>query len=408
MKAWWLIALVLAGCRLQFGPWQGAPPRASDQVRLALHAPDDRVRATIEASWRRDPKVELRLVDPRDVPGACSDDGACVISPEQGCTWARGNALDYFVHARVDASSSSRFVCTRESGIFDKSPECIEGYTTDERSQASVAVATYDAITCTQVSTLSLALLRHEGGATAEDREAAADTALGATAVALPTFPAQVTVDAGGRITGTERGHYAMFRDRRYRGTLKVDDPATPGTMLTCCFAPAPGDVLVRRGRITQLSFDPSLTLTRLTVAGERELAAGLGLHLRHYKMDGGLEITLSGDVASATSAGIATVIGAVGWGIRPAPALRLSATAGGGLAYAVQSPADQHAYALAPAAWLGARAIVTPVPWLYVGVEAGLVYAAALDSWEGDGQAGAAPVELRAPMLRIFAALTQ
>jgi hypothetical protein len=409
-----VVFLVLLGaCRLQFGKWQGAPPRASGAVRLALFTKDDRVRTAIESAWRRDPKIELTIIDPNNVPGACNEDGRCDIGLQTGCDWARGHALDYYVSATIGSSSSADFVCTKhaDGSIFDKKePECIDGYEKNQRSRAGFTVTTYDVTDCKPISTLSEQLTAYESGNAPEDRQSAEAEALAASEVRLPTFPAQVTLDASGRITGDEPGFYAIFRDRTYIGTMQVDDVRSAGKMLTCCHEPMPGDPLVRRGRVTQLSFDLAGTLTRLRVDGDQRIAYGAGLNIRHYKMDGGLEVTLTGEsiTAGTDHGGGGVVVGTAGWGFRPNAALRLSAHAGGGLFYAVQSRMDLAAHAVAPVAWFGGRAIFTPVPWLYIGADVGYYASAAIDDWEGDGKALADPMALRAPMARVFAGLSQ
>ena len=401
-RAAFLLVMLLGACRLQFGKWQGAPPRASGAVRLALFAKDERVRAAIQQAWRRDPKIELTLMDPATDAGTLA-----------GCEWARSHALDYFVTAALTSSSSSDFVCTKheDGSIFDKNdPACIEGYEKNQRSSAGFTVTTYDAVECRSISTFSERLTAHESGNAEEDRALAEAEALAASDVQLPTFPAQVTLDASGRITGDEPGFYAIFRDRTYIGTMQVDDVREPGKMLTCCHEPRPGDPLVRCGRVTQISFDLAGTLTQLRVNGEQRIAGGAGLNLRHYKMDGGLEVTLTGEsiTAGTGSGGGGVLVGSVGWGFRPNAALRLSAHAGGGLFYAAQSRMDLAAHALAPVAWFGGRAIFTPVPWLYIGADLGYYASAAIDDWEGDGKALADPMVLRAPMVRVFAGLSQ
>jgi hypothetical protein len=65
-------------------------------------------------------------------------------------------------------------------------------------------------------------------------------------------------------------------------------------------------------------------------------------------------------------------------------------------------------AHSATPLAWFGGRAIFTPVPWLYIGADVGYYASAAIDDWEGDGKALADPMALRAPMVRVFAGLSQ
>ncbi len=396
-----LVVLVVAGgCRLQFGQWQGAPPRASDKVRIALATKDERVRAAIEASWRRDPKIEITRVDLVEGTSA------------EGCQWARSNGLDYFADGRLSATSSSEFKCTKRDGsIFDKNEgNCIEGHEINQRSSATFTVTTYDVVDCKAISSLSSELRAFTGGNAAEDVEEVTGDALAKGDLGLPTFPAQVTVDGSGRITGDEPGSYAVFRDRRYIGTMQVKDVSAPGKMLTCCHDPVVGDALVRRGRVTQISLDLSGTLTQLSVAGEQRIAGGAGLNFRYYKMDGGLEVTISGETISAGGdhGGGSVVIGTVGWGFRPTSALRLSVAGGGGLLYATQSRMDLFAYAVEPVAWIGGRAIFTPVPHVYLGADVGYAMSGETESWEGEGRALADPMALRAPMMRVFAGLSQ
>lgn len=405
------LLFVAGGCRLQFGQWQGAPPRASDQVRIALATNDERVRAAIEASWRRDPKIEISPVVLEQVDPACAT-YECTTDIAKGCHWARTKGLDYFADGRLSSASSSEFKCTKRDGsIFDKNEgDCIEGHEINQRSSATFTVTTYDVHECKPISSLSSELRAYTSGNAAEDVQEVTGEALAKGDLGLPTFPAQVTLDGSARITGDEPGSYAVFRNRKYIGTMLVDDVSAPGKMLTCCHEPAVGDALVRRGRVTQISLDPSATLTQLSVAGEQRIAGGGGLNLRYYKMDGGLEVTVSGESITAGDGhgGAGLVLGTVGWGFRPNAALRLSAAAGGGLLYATQSRMDMFAYAVEPVAWLGGRAIFTPVPYVYVGADVGYAVSGETESWEGEGRALAEPMALRAPMVRIFAGLSQ
>ncbi|MBL9019450.1 MAG: hypothetical protein JNL83_35000 [Myxococcales bacterium] len=54
---------------------------------------------------------------------------------------------------------------------------------------------------------------------------------------------------------------------------------------------------------------------------------------------------------------------------------------------------------AAAPAGYLGARAIVTPVAWLYVGLEAGVIASGTLDLPDD--------MQLRGGLARLFAGLS-
>ncbi len=406
------VLFVATGCRLQFGGWQGARPRASDKVRIALATNDERVRAAIETSWRRDPKIELSAVDLTQVEPACTT-SECTTDLAKGCHWARTQGLDYFADGRLSSATSSEFKCTKYDigTLFDKNGgACVEGHEINQRSSATFTVTTYDVVECTLVSSLSSELRSYTRGNAPEDVQAVTSDALAKGDVGLPTFPAQVTLDGMGRITGDETGFYALFRERTYIGTMEVDDVSAPGKMLTCCHDPFSGDALVRRGRVTQISLDLSGTLTQLRVAGDQQIAGGAGLNLRYYKMDGGLEITVSGEsiTAGGDQGGAGIVLGTVGWSFRPNSALRLSASAGGGLLYATQTRMDMFAYAVEPVAWLGGRAIFTPVPYIYVGADLGYAVSGETDSWEGEGRALADPMALRAPLVRVFAGLSQ
>lgn len=398
-----VIVVLIGACRLQFGKWQGAPPRAADKVRVVLTTKDDQFRAAVEAAWRRDPKVELSTIDPDTI----GRDRARV------CTWARAEGYDFIVEGSLSAAGASDFKCTKyeDLSILDTNdPDCIESEQVNRRSTATMTVSTYDAAACERVSSLSGDFRAYTGGDAPENVSEVRAQVVAKAELGLPTFPAQVTLDESGRITGDEPGFYAIFRDRTYIGTMQVDDVRAPGKMLTCCHEPRPGDPLVRRGRVTQISLDISGTLTQLRVDGDQRIAGGAGLNIRHYKMDGGLEVTLTGEsiTAGTDHGGGGVLVGTAGWGFRPNAALRLSAHAGGGLFYAAQSRMDMAAYSAAPVAWFGGRAIFTPVPWLYIGADVGYYASAAVDDWEGDGKALADPMALRAPMVRVFAGLSQ
>lgn len=404
-----LAVLVLTACRIQGGKWQGSPPRGSGAVRIALYADDQRVRAAVHGAWRRDPKLEITTVDPVDVPGACDGpDQRCRVSLTAGCEWARGHAHDFYAEASMHSGFTGEWVCTSyhdPDGFTGKGhEECTDGYYKNEGASASFRVATYDTHDCHEVSSASAQLAAWQPGNGDEVRTAAEAEVLAETQVALPTFPDQVTVDATGRITGDEGGFYAVFRDHAYRGTMQVRDPKAPVKMLTCCFTPAPGDKLVKRGRIEQLSLDPSLTFTQLDVRGSQHFAIGIGAHLRYYKMDGGLELSFDTDIvtASAANGDAAPFIGAVGWGLRPASWLRVSAHAGGGLVWGHQQrpTVSMTQTTWGPIGYVGARAIITPgIPWLYLGFEGGYAQSGTLDLIED--------MKLRGVVVRFFAALS-
>ena len=48
-------------------------------------------------------------------------------------------------------------------------------------------------------------------------------------------------------------------------------------------------------------------------------------------------------------------------------------------------------------------RLITFFATWWYLGSDLGVIYSQTIDSWEGDGAAGAKPIAFRAPFVRLW-----
>jgi hypothetical protein len=172
--------------------------------------------------------------------------------------------------------------------------------------------------------------------------------------------------------------------------------------------SPAPGDALVRRGRRKFLDLAIDGVVGSLTFDGERRLAGGAGAHVRHYKLDGGLQFGFGIDyVASiATKSNMFVVTPEIGWGIPIAPGFVVSANVGGGWLRANQVVASTDSVVSAYTGHLIASARVQTflTTWFYVTADAGFVFSGTADSFEGNGAGEARPMAIRAPIARIYA----
>lgn len=396
----WLFVLVLSGCHVGFGTWQGARPRAGADVKVALHADDAAAKDLAREVLARDPLVTVVDIDASVVANG----------REAACAWAKQHGVDYYVTGGVDARYSSEFVCTRyETGsILDKNdPPCAEGHHKNQRTTATFALGVYDVTTCELAPGLATRVETFVDGEEDVSKPAAlAELVVQAPAKAV-RFPSQVRVAAGGTVDAPD-GYYARYRDGRYRGYVAVEGGRP--RVLHCCEPLAAGDALVARGTRKLLELAITGAVGSLTVGGERHLAPGVGAHVRYHPLDTGLQLGFGADLFGGRGVDATAILvgGEAGWGFRPSSAVALSANVGVGLAHARQAAgaSQDGATALAPHATATLRAISTFATWWYVGADVGFVYSAALDGWDGDGAAAARPMSVRSPLARLWIGL--
>lgn len=367
----------------------------------------------------RDPHVTIVDFDPTVIAKQTTECGSasCAAALTAACAWAVAQGVDYYATVAVATRYQSNYVCTkRGSGsIFDKhDPPCEEGHETDQRTTASFSLDVYDARSCALVPGLSQKLDTTAPGPEDESKpEALHELGLAAPAKS-PGFPDQITVEASGRVAGeaVHDGLFALYRAGVYRGYVELRSTGTAAEQirpLQCCFEPSAGDALVARGRRKYVDLALDGAVGSLTFDGTRRFAGGMGIHVRYYPIDAGFQFGFGADLIGNgnVDANVALFTPEIGYGIRPSPALRVSANLGAGFARATQAiPGMTDAI---PAAFAGhvlatLRAQTHFATWWYVGGDAGYVLSGTFDSWDGTGFPLAKPMSVRSPIARIYA----
>jgi hypothetical protein len=322
-----LLLIVCVGCRFSWSAHMGAPPRATNDIKLALYAADETAATMAHAALQPDPHVTLLDVD------AAAIDKEKVVST--GCAWANAHGAEYFALATAGARYSSSYECTSyKFSLSAKHDECAAGHETNQMSIATYTLDVYDAKTCQDVRALSTKVGAYAGGEEAQSRPEALAKLASAVRAKAEGLPEQAFIGPDGRVVADEPhdGTYALYEDGAYAGYVTVTNAGTPAERihpLYCCIAPGPGDALVERGRRKFLD----LALTGVFSIGPHFTGPGVGAHVRHYALDGGLQLGVGGDLVTSSDYAIALVTGEVGWGFPIAPGFVVSPNVGVGWA---------------------------------------------------------------------------
>ena len=350
-----LALLLLVGCRMSWGTHLGVAARPSNVTTLALFAKDDAAKGLAREVLARDPHLQLLEGDAPDT---------------EQCGWAAAHGAQMYAVAYVDAGYDSTFKCTKtKGGIWDKHEECVDGYETNQHTSASYSLTTYDASTCKEIPRLTARFSATALGEEEQSKPEALATLAERVRMKSQALPDQVTIDAQGRLVGDAHdGFYAVFRGGQYRGYVRRDgEDLTP---MYCCFEPQPGDTLVERGRrkFLELAFDFSAS----RVASR--FATGGGIHLRHYKLDGGFQWGIGADgMVGSGSRMLKLITAELGWGMPIAPGFVASANLGFGWAirYVDEFAKGETDDALTP--MLRVQTFLTTFVW--VSMEAGVIF---------------------------------
>jgi hypothetical protein len=332
----------------------GVKARQSNVVTFALFAKDDAARRLAREVLARDPHITLVEGD----------------TPEsEHCRWAVAHGAELYAIAAVDAAYDSTFECTKYSGgLLEKHEQCVEGHETGKHTAAHYSLTTYDTATCKPVPQLDAKFSALAGGDEEQSKPEALANLAERVRAQSKQLPDQITLDAEGRIVGDARdGFYAVYRQGEYRGYVE-----RRGEYLTPRYFPMelqPGDTLVERGRrkFLELAFD--FTASRVA----DRFATGGGMHLRHYKLDGGFQfgIGVDGLVASGGRT-LKLITGELGYGLPIAPGFVASANVGFGWAIRTVTEFSKGETDDALTPMLRVQAFLTT--WWFVAVEAGVI----------------------------------
>jgi hypothetical protein len=409
----WL-PIFLCACRFSWSTWQGAPPRATNDIKLALYGTDETGAAIARSALTRDPHVTLIDIDPAALEQAKAECGnaTCSHVHEAACAWSTQQGADYYAVAFVDARYNATYKCdSYKFSLSAKNDECTSGHYENESSIASYTLDVYDAKTCKQVPSLAKKISSHAAGV----EEQSKPEALAKLAAEVPAksegIPDQITIAPNGGIVGeAQDGFYALFRGGDYRGYVKVRGAGTPAEEVRPMYfplAPAAGDTLVARGRRKFVDLALDVPVGFISYDGTRHPAGGFGAHIRHYKLDGGLQFGFGTDYLAslATNSNVFLFTPELGWGVPIAPGFVVSANVGAGWTRADQvdsSDVLHTAYAVHVIAT--ARMQTFLATWLYVTADVGYVHSGTLDNWDGTGPGGGKPMAMRSPIARIYA----
>ncbi|HEY5928422.1 MAG TPA: hypothetical protein VIV11_42340, partial [Kofleriaceae bacterium] len=340
---------------------------------------------------------------------------SCQLAVDAACSWSALQGAEYYAIASVSAQYSSSYKCTAyDTSIFDKNDgDCIEGHETNQASTASYVLDVYDVKTCKEVRALSQRITSRAFGVEEQSKPEAL-AKLGAKVPAKAEgLPDQIMIGADGRVVGEATdNYYALFRGGDYRGYVRVRGAGTQAEQLRPMYfpmAPQPGDALVRRGRRKFVDLALDGAIASLTFDGSRHIAGGIGAHVRHYTLDGGLQYGFGADLLGsvATNTNVFLFTPELGWGVPIAPGFVASANVGVGFARGKQVIASMNdmltnAYAAHVIATARVQTFLTT--WFYVTVDAGYVYTGTFDDWNGTGIGAARPMSMRSPIARIYA----
>ncbi len=391
----------------------GAPPRTSNQITMTLYAPDEQSLTMARSVLSRDPHVTLVDFDPTVIEKQKTDCGtaSCQHAVDAACSWSALQGAEYYAIANVAANYSSDYECTKyDSHIFDKHDECVEGHEKNQATLASYSLDVYDVKTCSEVKSLSQRITARSWGPEEQSKPEALAKLAERAPVKAEALPDQVTFDAQGQLAGETRdGFYALYRDGAYRGYVKLDGAGTSEQTVQPMYFPMElraGDALVARGRRKFVDLALGAAIGSFEFDGERRLAAGLSLHVRHYKLDGGLQFGFGVDglANGATDSTLALFTPEIGWGIPIAPGVVASANLGAGFTVGIQPMGDGDVNAYAGHAIATARVETFLATWFHVSADLGVVYSGTLDDWGGVGLGPAKPMSMRSPVARVFA----
>jgi hypothetical protein len=344
-------APALGACRLGLaGAQSGTRPRAGQAVRLSLFASDERAGKIVVAALAADSRIGIEPAS------------------EASCRPLLRAAYDYHVYT----SLGSRYDHT--------------GKVENEHSKAVFQLQVYEADTCRLVMALSRELTAIARGPKEQSEPEALDSVAAKIPAALTgLFPDQLVLErpdqiARGRGDGAARGAiYALYRERDFRGYLRVDhvgEQASTYQLLTCCFAPRAGDVLVSRGRHTLLDFVPTVTVGQVA----SDAVFGGGLQTRIHPMDGGWMVGLGADLAAEADTSIWMVTLEGGWEFRPSARWELAAVGGLGFGARHDDGATDSDYGVHGS--IVARGGYHILPYWFITFDAGVVTA----SYDLDG----------------------
>lgn len=392
----------------------GVKPRASTDIRLALHSTSEQADALARQMLGRDGRVHVVAFDAtsneRQRTSCAGLD--CPDALSRACTWAAEQGLDYYALARYSAGFSSKFECTERARtkLGDKNdPECVKGVEIDKSSLARFTLDVYEVANCTNVPWVNVSKDAWARGEKAVSLPAAEAQLLREMDTAKVPFPDQLGIAANGRVVNADRqgdGLFALFRGGKFRNLVRITGVGTQTETiepLECCVTPSAGDALVRRGGYRYLELAVPINTALLTRDNTREAVWGIGAHLRYYPIEGGFQASLGADLTGNSAQRIVLFSGEVGWGIRSGRRLFLSANVGGGVGRADEAVPAFGQIAFAPHAIANVRVIAHLIRWLYVGADLGYLHSATYDDWTGDGAAVADDLAFRTPFARVF-----
>ena len=414
-----LVLLVVAGCRLSINKWGGAPPRASDHVKVALH--DNGGGALAKRVLAADARVEIIAFDPAVNEKQRTDCGnlSCPLALEPACKWAAQQGADYYAIAAQGTDYNQTTKCTKWhtdwGKLFDKHDEsvCDESVVVSEGTHGAFTIQIYDAVTCEEVPALSEQIRTYAAGSKEESNITAVAQVAELAPTKFPGFPDQTMIGPDGHVVNAPGdGQYALFHDRQFEGIARIHHTGTPNEhihMLMCCTEPQAGDVLVRRGPMhfyeLDLTFDGGIVERGNAHVG----GLGLGVQIRRTPLAQGMEYGLGASTMNDEgSLGTATLRIDVGWGYQISPLLHLSAGAEGGLAYFSQGTGMERATGWAPYVMPQARARIA-IRWWYLGLDAGYAMSSTIGrgDWSGTGASMAEDARMRGPLARLYTGIT-
>lgn len=384
---------------------------------MTLYAADDASMTMARSVLDRDPHIKLLAFDPTVIDKQKTDCGtaSCQEAITAACSWSALQGAEYYAIASVYAAYSSSYECTKyDSHLFDKHDECVEGHETNQATAATYSLDVYDVKTCTAVPALSQKLMARAWG----PEETSKPEALAKLAARVPAksegLPDQITIGPDGRVVGeaARDGFYALYRAGQYRGYVELRGAGTPAEQLRPMYfpmAPAAGDALVARGRRKFVDLALDVPVGFITFDGTRHAAGGIGLQLRHYALDGGLQYGFGVDLLASpsTDSNLYLFAPELGYGVPIAAGMVLSLNLGVGLTrgnHQVDLAGERPILvAYAPHALAVARLQTFLATAFYVTADVGFVYSGALDDWKNDGATVAQFVmSMRSPIARL------
>ncbi|HTL33782.1 MAG TPA: hypothetical protein VL326_11690 [Kofleriaceae bacterium] len=415
-----LALLLVAGCRLSVNKWGGAPPRASDHVKIALY--DNGGGELAKRVLSADSRVEVIAFDPTVNEKGRTDCGnlACPLAVEPACKWAAQQGADYYAIAAVGSAFKQTSKCTKHhtdwSKVFDKGDDdevCDESVITSEGTTGGFTLTIYDAVRCEVVPALSEQVQTYAAGSKEESNIEAAAQVAELAPTKFPGFPDQTVIGPDGHVVNAPGdGQYALFRDRQFEGIARIHHTGMPNEhvhMLMCCTEPQPGDVLVRRGPMHFYELDLTFDAGVVERGDAHVGGLGAGLQIRRKPLAQGLEYGLGASTMNDEgSLGTATFRIETGWGYQVSALLHLSAALEVGFAYFAQGVGAERATGFAPYVMPQARAQLA-IRWWYLGLDGGYAMSSTIGrgDWSGAGANIAEDARMRGPLGRLYTGIT-